>query len=56
MTRSNKIILVKNIPFDTDEKDLAGLFSPYGALDRILLPPAKTIALVDFVEPNDAKK
>jgi multiple RNA-binding domain-containing protein 1 len=53
--RSNNIILVKNIPSSTQESDLTDMFSKFGTLGRILLPPARTIALVEFPERNEAK-
>lgn len=53
--RSNTVILVKNIPANTEEHELYNLWSKFGSLGRIVLPPAKTIALVEFLEPNEAK-
>lgn len=53
--RSKTMILVKNLPKDTDDKDLSNLFSSYGTLGRIIIPRSKTIALVEFIEQNDAK-
>ncbi|ORX45758.1 RNA-binding domain-containing protein [Piromyces finnis] len=53
--RSNTVILVKNIPANTEESELYNLWSKFGSLGRIVLPPAKTIALVEFLEPNEAK-
>lgn len=54
-TRSNTVILVKNIPASTEEEDLLQLFTEFGTIGRILLPPARTIALVEFSERNEAK-
>ncbi|KAK5671909.1 Multiple RNA-binding domain-containing protein 1 [Batrachochytrium dendrobatidis] len=54
-TRSNTVILVKNIPYTTEEEDLIETFGKFGTLGRIILPPAKTIALVEFTERNEAK-
>eukprot|EP00833_Pecoramyces_ruminatium_P000003 jgi/Orpsp1_1/1174035/evm.model.c7180000048652.2 len=53
--RSNTVILVKNIPANTEESELYNLWSKFGSLGRVVLPPAKTIALVEFLEPNEAK-
>jgi multiple RNA-binding domain-containing protein 1 len=53
--RSNTVILVKNIPFDTQENELKLLFGPFGTLNRVILPPTKTIALVEFNQINEAK-
>ncbi|KAI9486704.1 MAG: hypothetical protein EXX96DRAFT_516924 [Benjaminiella poitrasii] len=53
--RSETIILVKNIPFGTSEDDLRELFGKHGELGRVLIPPAKTIAVVEFIEPSEAR-
>lgn len=53
--RSETIILVKNIPFGTTAEDMRELFGKYGELGRVLVPPAKTIAVVEFLEPSEAR-
>ncbi|KAI8365882.1 hypothetical protein EDC96DRAFT_608172 [Choanephora cucurbitarum] len=53
--RSDTIILVKNIPYGTTEEDLRELFGKFGELGRLLIPPAKTIAVVEFLEPSEAR-
>lgn len=53
--RSETIILVKNIPYGTTEEDLRQLFGKFGELGRVLIPPAKTIAVVEFLEPSEAR-
>ena len=55
MKRSNNVIVVKNIPFATELDELQKLFGKYGQINRVVLPPAKTIAIVEFVHVNDAK-
>jgi multiple RNA-binding domain-containing protein 1 len=47
---------VKNLPYTTVVHDLHELFSPFGTLSRVILPPTKAIALVEFAESNDAKR
>lgn len=47
--RSDSVILVKNLPFTASEDDLIRMFSTYGTLGRVLLPPTKTIALVSYI-------
>lgn len=37
ITRSNTIILVKNIPFSTQSNELRALFSPFGEINRVLI-------------------
>lgn len=44
--RSNHILLVKNLPYGSSEGELAKMFGKYGTLDKIILPPTKTLALV----------
>ncbi|KAJ1961108.1 Multiple RNA-binding domain-containing protein 1 [Dipsacomyces acuminosporus] len=53
--RSDTIILVKNIPFSVDEEELRSLFAKYGSLGRVLVPPSRTIAIVEFLEPSEAR-
>jgi multiple RNA-binding domain-containing protein 1 len=54
-TKSKNIILVKNITGKVEEDEIVVLFSQFGELGRVVLPPAKTICLVEFVHENDAK-
>ncbi|XP_010434383.1 PREDICTED: multiple RNA-binding domain-containing protein 1 isoform X3 [Camelina sativa] len=53
--RSKHILLVKNLPFASTEKELAQMFGKFGSLDKIVLPPTKTMALVVFLEPAEAR-
>jgi multiple RNA-binding domain-containing protein 1 len=53
--RSTTVILVKNIPSSTEETDLTELFGNFGTIGRLILPPARTIALVEFPDRNEAK-
>jgi multiple RNA-binding domain-containing protein 1 len=53
--RSNTIILVKNIPGSTTEEELIEMFGKFGTLGRLVLPPARTIALVELPDRNEAK-
>ncbi|CAE6484494.1 unnamed protein product [Rhizoctonia solani] len=54
--KSDTIILVKNIPYGTTADSLRDMFSPFGNLSRILLPPSGTIGIVEFVHAADASK
>ncbi|KAI8074728.1 hypothetical protein BC940DRAFT_249567 [Gongronella butleri] len=54
--RSDTVILIKNIPFGTSEDDLRELFGKHGDLGRVLIPPAKTMAVVEFIEPTEARR
>ncbi|KAJ1732184.1 Multiple RNA-binding domain-containing protein 1, partial [Coemansia biformis] len=53
--RSDVVILVKNIPFSIDEDELRALFGKHGSLGRVLLPPSRTIAIIEFLEPSEAR-
>ncbi|WJX78893.1 hypothetical protein P8452_62073 [Trifolium repens] len=53
--RSNLVILVKNLPYGSTENELANMFGKFGSLEKIILPSTKTLALVVFHEPAEAK-
>ncbi|KAL4291182.1 hypothetical protein GQ457_14G008020 [Hibiscus cannabinus] len=53
--RSNHVLLVKNLPYGSSEGELAKMFGKFGSLDKIILPPTKTLALVVFLEPGEAR-
>ena len=53
--RSSTVILTKNLPHGTKEKELQELFSPFGSLHRVILPPSGISALVEFLESSHAK-
>ncbi|KAF9334647.1 hypothetical protein BG006_001777 [Podila minutissima] len=53
--RSDTVILVKNIPYNTTEQELHDLFGTHGDLGRVLMPPAKTLAIVEFLQPSEAR-
>ncbi|KAL6499992.1 hypothetical protein OROGR_027902 [Orobanche gracilis] len=55
LKRSNHVLLVKNLPYGSTESELMKLFGEFGSLDKIILPPTKTLALVIFLEPGEAK-
>lgn len=55
LKRSNHVILVKNIPYGSSESELSNMFGKFGNLDKIILPPTKTLALVIFLEPSEAR-
>ncbi len=54
--RSDRIVLVKNIPYGTSAADVRALFEPHGELRRVLVPPAGTLAVVEFVNPDEGRK
>uniref|UniRef100_A0A670ZWC8 RNA binding motif protein 19 n=1 Tax=Pseudonaja textilis TaxID=8673 RepID=A0A670ZWC8_PSETE len=54
--RSKAVILVKNLPAGTKAKELEEVFGPFGSLGRVLLPEGGVTAIVEFLEPTEAKK
>lgn len=56
--RSKTMILVKNLPFDTSLEDLTKVFHGIGGdvPQKILLPPSKTAALVEYGHATDARR
>jgi multiple RNA-binding domain-containing protein 1 len=54
--RSETIILVKNIPYGTTAEQLHEMFGVHGELQRVLVPPAGTLAVIEFVHADEARK
>ncbi|XP_076648162.1 putative RNA-binding protein 19 [Halictus rubicundus] len=54
--RSRTVILIKNLPAGTPAQDLVQLFSQHGELGRVVMPPSGVTALVEFLEPSEARK
>ncbi|KAL6514892.1 hypothetical protein OROGR_020471 [Orobanche gracilis] len=42
---SNHVLLVKNLPYSSTESELVEMFGKFARLDKIILPPTKTLAL-----------
>ncbi|CAH1429648.1 unnamed protein product [Lactuca virosa] len=53
--RSNHVILVKNLPYGSTETELATMFGKFGSIDKVILPSTKTLGLVVFLEPGEAR-
>lgn len=47
-------MLVKNLPYNTSSATLTALFSPFGTISRLLLPPSGTIAIVEMSDSVSA--
>ncbi|KAI0344215.1 RNA-binding domain-containing protein [Trametopsis cervina] len=56
VARSDSILLVKNIPYGTSADQIRELFEPHGQLQRVLVPPAGTMAVVEFVHADEGRK
>ncbi|NXR70550.1 RBM19 protein, partial [Rhadina sibilatrix] len=54
--RSKTVILVKNLPAGTSGAELEELFGKHGGLGRLLLPEGGITAIVEFLEPTEAKQ
>ncbi|GMI24001.1 hypothetical protein TeGR_g3521 [Tetraparma gracilis] len=54
--RSGTTILVKNLPYETQPEDLTKIFSPFGTVSRLLLPPSRAVAIVEFAQPGEARR
>ncbi|KAL4248789.1 Multiple RNA-binding domain-containing protein 1 [Abortiporus biennis] len=54
--RSDTTILVKNIPYGTSVEQIRELFEPHGELRRVLVPPAGTMAVVEFDDAEAGRK
>lgn len=56
VARSDTTILVKNIPYGTSADQIRELFEAHGKLQRVLVPPAGTMAVVEFLHPDEGRK
>ena len=54
--RSDRVVLCKNIPYETEQSELRTMFGKFGTLVRVVLPPSKTLALVEYEQAAHAKK
>ncbi|MCQ4179736.1 hypothetical protein FK518_29805, partial [Klebsiella pneumoniae] len=50
------MILVKNLPAGTSVAELEDVFGEHGSLGRVLLPEGGITAIVEFLEPTEAKQ
>lgn len=53
--RDDKVILIKNFQYGTTKEEIGELFAQYGELNRILMPPAGTIAILEFRDAPNAR-
>lgn len=54
--RSKTIIIAKNLPPNTTEEEMREKFSPFGALEKIVLPPSGVTCLIKFESGTEARK
>ncbi len=53
--RSKTVILAKNLPANTSEEEIRTMFERFGHLGRVVLPPSGITAIVEFLEPTEAR-
>ncbi|CAG8450668.1 5473_t:CDS:10, partial [Scutellospora calospora] len=53
--QETKAFLEMNISFGVTKDELQQLFGWYGEIGRLIIPPAQTIALIEFLNPSDAR-
>ncbi|KAI9835473.1 MAG: hypothetical protein M1819_002391 [Sarea resinae] len=53
--RCDTTILVKNFPYGTSRDEIKVLFQEFGQVQRLLMPPAGTIAIVEFSHAPQAR-
>lgn len=53
--RDDRVLLVKNFPYGTTVEELGELFLPFGKLERFLIPPAGTIAILQYRDVTAAR-
>lgn len=46
--RSRTMMLVKNIPYTTKESELREIFERYGVLNKLMISPFNTLAIVEY--------
>ncbi|CDS00031.1 probable RNA-binding protein [Sporisorium scitamineum] len=54
-SRSDTTILVKNIPYGTSVEEVEKLFAEHGEVDKVLIPPSGTIAVVEMPVVSEAR-
>eukprot|EP00835_Amoeboradix_gromovi_P000671 NODE_25_length_35605_cov_0.353461.p3 type:complete len:729 gc:universal NODE_25_length_35605_cov_0.353461:5932-3746(-) len=53
--RSDKILLVKNLTSTMNVEKFLGWFQKFGDIVRLLLPPSRSVAIIEYVHPTEAK-
>ncbi|KZS95372.1 hypothetical protein SISNIDRAFT_451955 [Sistotremastrum niveocremeum HHB9708] len=54
--KSDTALLVKNIPYGTDASTLREMFGAQGEIMRLIIPPAGTIAVIEYTHPAEAQQ
>ncbi|KAK9806736.1 hypothetical protein WJX72_000950 [[Myrmecia] bisecta] len=56
IARSTTALLVKNLPYSATAGELQELFGKCGELTRLVLPPTRTLAVVEYREAGEARR
>lgn len=54
--RSKTIIIVKNLPANTDVEEIKSKFEAFGVLEKVVMPPNSVTCLIKFADPSEARK
>lgn len=54
--RSKTVILIKNLPAGTQPIEIRDKFAKFGELGRVVLPPHGVTAIVEYLDPSEARK
>ncbi|ETN59494.1 RNA binding motif protein [Anopheles darlingi] len=54
--RSSTLILVKNLAPNCTKEALREMFEKFGILGRVVLPPSGVTAIVEFLDPSEARR
>ncbi|TRY62746.1 hypothetical protein TCAL_03592 [Tigriopus californicus] len=54
--RSKTVILIKNLPAGTQPIEIRDKFAKFGELGRVVLPPHGITAIVEYLDPSEARK
>lgn len=55
IVRSTTIIIAKNIPINTQIEELRNVFGRFGTLVKVVMPPSRTVSLIEFAAPQEAR-
>lgn len=55
IVRSSTIMLVKNIPTHTQLEELKNVFGRFGSLVKVVMPPSRTVSIVEFEAAAEAR-
>ena len=55
IVRSTTVIIAKNIPTNTQIDELRNVFGRFGTLVKVVMPPSRTVSLIEFAAPQEAR-